>query len=96
MTDVTNNGAGQTGRGGQGGGTTTSDARAEALSSLQNAAQTTVADLTERAAAARDTAREWATAQADVARQTVVEKPFASAGAAFAAGLVFGLLLARR
>jgi ElaB/YqjD/DUF883 family membrane-anchored ribosome-binding protein len=34
--------------------------------------------------------------QTDVARQTVVERPFVSAGAAFAAGVVFGVLLARR
>ena len=83
MTDVTNNGAGQT------------DQRSP-LAGLQSAAtsaaQTAASELNARTAAAR----EWATHQSDVARQTVVERPFASAGAAFAAGLVFGLLLARR
>ena len=80
MTDVTNNGAGQT-----------ADQRSP-LAGLQNAAQTAASELSTRAGAAR----EWATHQSDIARQTVVERPFASAGAAFAAGLVFGLLLARR
>ncbi len=80
MTDVTNNGAGQT-----------ADQRSP-LAGLQSAAQTAASELGTRAGAAR----EWATHQTDVARQTVVERPFASAGAAFAAGLVFGLLLARR
>ncbi len=41
-------------------------------------------------------ARDWASQQSDVARQTVVERPFVSTGAAFAAGVVFGILLMRR
>jgi ElaB/YqjD/DUF883 family membrane-anchored ribosome-binding protein len=41
-------------------------------------------------------ARDWASQQGDVARQTVVERPFVSTGAAFAAGVVFGILLMRR
>lgn len=40
--------------------------------------------------------RDWAETQADQVRTTVVEKPFASAGAAFAAGVILGILLARR
>ena len=40
--------------------------------------------------------RGWAETQADQVRTTVVEKPFASAGAAFAAGVILGVLLARR
>ncbi len=40
--------------------------------------------------------RDWANTQADQVRTTVVEKPFASAGAAFAAGVILGVLLARR
>jgi ElaB/YqjD/DUF883 family membrane-anchored ribosome-binding protein len=50
----------------------------------------------ERAAAAR----EWAADQTDVFRDTVQTKPFIvigiSAASAFAAGLVLGVLLARR
>ena len=84
MTDVTNNGAGQ--------GTDQRNPLSGLQSAAQNAAQTAAQELSTRSAAAR----EWATHQTDVARQTVVERPFASAGAAFAAGLVFGLLLARR
>ena len=41
-------------------------------------------------------ARDWATHQGDIARQTVVERPFVSTGAAFAAGVIFGILLMRR
>ena len=41
-------------------------------------------------------ARDWASQQGEVARQTVVERPFVSTGAAFAAGVVFGILLMRR
>jgi ElaB/YqjD/DUF883 family membrane-anchored ribosome-binding protein len=62
------------------------------LASLQSAAQNAASQLNERTQAARD----WASMQTDVARQTVVERPFVSAGAAFAAGVVFGVLLARR
>lgn len=40
--------------------------------------------------------RDWAGTQADQVRTTVVDKPFASAGAAFAAGVILGVLLARR
>jgi ElaB/YqjD/DUF883 family membrane-anchored ribosome-binding protein len=50
----------------------------------------------ERAAAAR----EWAVDQTDVIRDTVQTRPFISVGvsaaSAFAAGLVLGILLARR
>ncbi len=40
--------------------------------------------------------KEWANQSRDTVRTTVVERPFASAGSAFAAGLILGLLLARR
>ena len=87
MTDTTSdlNSGGQAG--GQGGGQ-----GASTLASLQTAARDAASQLNERTQAARD----WASMQTDVARQTVVERPFVSAGAAFAAGVVFGVLLARR
>jgi ElaB/YqjD/DUF883 family membrane-anchored ribosome-binding protein len=66
--------------------------RTNPLSNLQSAARDAQAQLTQRAGQAR----EWAAAQTDVARQTVVERPFVSTGAAFAAGVIFGILLARR
>lgn len=61
----------------------------------------------ERAGAARDwagerasVARDWASDQGDALRDTVQTRPFVavgvSAGTAFAAGLVLGILLARR
>jgi ElaB/YqjD/DUF883 family membrane-anchored ribosome-binding protein len=59
---------------------------------IQTAAQQAASQLNERSQAARD----WASQQTDVARQTVVERPFVSAGAAFAAGVIFGVLLAAR
>ena len=68
------------------------DERTSPLSNLQSAARDAQAQLTQRATQAR----EWATTQTDVARQTVVERPFVSTGAAFAAGVIFGILLARR
>lgn len=84
MTDATSDLNSQGGQGsGQGSGT---------LASLQTAARDAASQLNERTQAARD----WASMQTDVARQTVVERPFVSAGAAFAAGVVFGVLLARR
>lgn len=89
MTDATTTNGLQGGQGaeqgGQGGGSSP-------LAGLQNAAQNYASQINERTQAARD----WATQQTDVARQTVVERPFVSAGAAFAAGVVFGVLLARR
>ncbi len=81
MTDTTSD---QQYQGGQGGGSP--------LAGLQSAAQNAQRQLGERTTQARD----WATQQTDVARQTVVERPFVSTGAAFAAGVVFGVLLARR
>ena len=63
-------------------------------------------DPLDRAAAARPSAaleaqsREWAADQTDVLRDTVQTRPFisvgVSAGTAFAAGLVLGILLMRR
>lgn len=88
MTDTTTdfNGSSSS-QGGQGGGQGSGP-----LAGLQTAAQNAASQLNERTQAARD----WASMQTDVARQTVVERPFVSAGAAFAAGVVFGVLLARR
>lgn len=40
-------------------------------------------------------ARDWAMTQSDTVRTTVLDKPFVSIGTAFAAGIVFGLLLRR-
>ena len=90
MTDTT---GGQGGMGdGQSGGQDGGQGGGPSLASLQHAAQNAASQLNERTQAARD----WASMQTDVARQTVVERPFVSAGAAFAAGVVFGVLLARR
>lgn len=40
-------------------------------------------------------ARDWAMTQTDTVRTQVLDKPFVSVGTAFAAGIVFGLLLRR-
>lgn len=90
MTDtISDLGAGQQGQGGEG---ASQGGGSSPLASLQSAAQNAQRQLGERTTQARD----WATQQTDVARQTVVERPFVSTGAAFAAGVVFGVLLARR
>jgi ElaB/YqjD/DUF883 family membrane-anchored ribosome-binding protein len=88
MTDAFNQASGtsstnETGGGSSGGGR---------FAGVQSAAQNAASQLNERSQAARD----WASQQTDVARQTVVERPFVSAGAAFAAGVIFGVLLAAR
>ncbi len=84
MTETTSDLGQQGGQdGGQGG---------SPLAGLQSIAQNARSQLGDRTTQARD----WASQQTDVARQTVVERPFVSAGAAFAAGVVFGVLLARR
>jgi ElaB/YqjD/DUF883 family membrane-anchored ribosome-binding protein len=48
------------------------------------------------AQAKAEQARIWAAAQRDVARERVIAHPFTSVGATFVAGLIVGLLLARR
>ena len=91
MTDTTTNQTSTSANGGSGGGSGGGEG-GSTLASLQTAARDAASQLNERTQAARD----WASMQTDVARQTVVERPFVSAGAAFAAGVVFGVLLARR
>jgi ElaB/YqjD/DUF883 family membrane-anchored ribosome-binding protein len=80
MSDTTNN------TGGAGGTTEGASAR---LSGIAQQAQQQFGQVATHA-------RDWASQQGDVARQTVVERPFVSTGAAFAAGVVFGILLMRR
>ena len=80
MTEATTTNGGAEEQRGQGGGR---------LSGLREQAQQQFGQLSTQA-------RDWATHQGDLARQTVVERPFVSTGAAFAAGVVFGILLMRR
>ena len=91
MTDSTYGGASGTSSINDGGGDAGSSEGGR-FAGIQSAAQTAASQLNERSQAARD----WASQQTDVARQTVVERPFVSAGAAFAAGVIFGVLLAAR
>ena len=91
MSDATNTTGGAGGSANAG-----TDERTNPVSGIQTAARDAARDAQAQLGQRATQAREWATAQTDVARQTVVERPFASAGAAFAAGLVFGILLARR
>lgn len=60
-------------------------------SAAQDFALNTTRELESRAYQARD----WAMSQSDTVRTQVLEKPFISVGTAFAAGIVFGLLLRR-
>lgn len=75
------------------------DARRIAASAQEKAQHT--AEQVKRTVGEQSTAaREWAADQADVLRDTVQTKPFiavgVSAASAFAAGLILGVLLARR
>ncbi len=69
-------------------------------SSVGERAQATAEQLRRQAGEQSAAAREWAADQADVLRDTVQTKPFiavgVSAASAFAAGLILGVLLARR
>jgi ElaB/YqjD/DUF883 family membrane-anchored ribosome-binding protein len=78
----------------------TTDAAASAIDSAAAAAQARAAELRQALEQRATAAREWATDQGEVLRDTVQTKPFiaigVSAASAFAAGLVLGVLLARR
>jgi ElaB/YqjD/DUF883 family membrane-anchored ribosome-binding protein len=105
MTDLTNDASpnlssGAAGAIGNGLGSTTastsglsgSDAQTTAEQSrAAQLASETARKLEDRAYQARD----WAVTQSDTVRTTVLDKPFISVGTAFAAGIVFGLLLRR-
>ena len=69
-------------------------------SSVGERAQQTAEQVRRQAGEQSTAAREWAADQADVLRDTVQTKPFiavgVSAASAFAAGLILGVLLARR
>ena len=71
-----------------------------ATANLGETAQATAETVRRRVGEASGGARDWATDQSDVLRDTVQTKPFiaigVSAASAFAAGLVLGVLLARR
>lgn len=87
MTDATSAG------GASAGSDSSMDSLKERATAAADQLRTTV---TERASVARD----WATDQGDVLRDTVQTRPFiaigVSAASAFAAGLVLGILLTRR
>ena len=69
-------------------------------STARDRAQQTAEQVRRQAGEQSAAAREWAADQADVFRDTVQTKPFiavgVSAASAFAAGLILGVLLARR
>ena len=77
-----------------------SDKAQETASNLGEKAQAAAEDVRRRMGEASGVARDWASDQSDVLRDTVQTKPFiavgVSAASAFAAGLVLGVLLARR
>ena len=79
---------------------TLKDDAARIAASARDRAQQTADQVRRQAAEQSAAAREWAADQADVLRDTVQTKPFiavgVSAASAFAAGLILGVLLARR
>jgi ElaB/YqjD/DUF883 family membrane-anchored ribosome-binding protein len=72
------------------------DAAADATSRAMDQSESLLASGIETAQAKAHQAREWANSQRDMARETVVAHPFASVAAVFGAGLICGLLMARR
>jgi ElaB/YqjD/DUF883 family membrane-anchored ribosome-binding protein len=90
MTDLANDASPNLANGAS--GTTTANTQSAAdQSRAQQMAADTARQLEERANQARD----WALTQSDTVRTTVLEKPFISVGTAFAAGIIFGMLLRR-
>ena len=89
MTDLANDASPNLANGAS--GTTTGATGAADGSKVQEFALNTTRDLENRAYQARD----WALGQSETVRTTVLEKPFASLGTAFAAGIIFGMLLRR-
>jgi ElaB/YqjD/DUF883 family membrane-anchored ribosome-binding protein len=90
MTDLANDASPNLANGAS--GTTNANTQSAAdQSRAQQMAADTARQLEERANQARD----WALTQSDTVRTTVLEKPFISVGTAFAAGIIFGMLLRR-
>jgi ElaB/YqjD/DUF883 family membrane-anchored ribosome-binding protein len=79
---------------------TVSDDAAKKLNDAAQAAADRTAELRQAFEERASAAREWASDQTNVLRDTVQTKPFISIGvsaaSAFAAGLVLGVLLMRR
>ena len=75
---------------------TATSAVAEGKSQLKQSVEEIRSEVGREVGARAQQARDWAEDRADQLRTTVTEKPFASAGAAFAAGVILGVLLARR
>ena len=98
MTDVTADT--QTDDGAPKAAKTLKDDAVRIASSVGERAQQTADQVRRQATEQSAAAREWAADQADVLRDTVQTKPFiavgVSAASAFAAGLILGVLLARR
>lgn len=61
----------------------------------QSKAQQIAADAARKLEDRAYQARDWAVTQSDTVRTTVLDKPFVSVGTAFAAGIIFGMLLRR-
>ena len=93
MTDATLTGGGAGSQGAEAGSDDGKDSLKQKATAAADQLRSTV---TERASAAKD----WASDQGDVLRDTVQTRPFiaigVSAASAFAAGLVLGILLTRR
>ena len=102
MTDVTVETSAETSAGGGApkAAKTLRDDAIRIASTVQDRAQQTAEQVRRQATEQSAAAREWAADQADVLRDTVQTRPFiavgVSAASAFAAGLVLGVLLARR
>lgn len=91
MTDLTNDATFNLESGASGG----QGVGVNGAASAQTRAEELAAGAAREAEARVYQARDWALSQSDAVRTQVLDKPFISVGTAFAAGIVFGLLLRR-
>lgn len=97
MTDLTNDATPNLSSGASGtfSTSTSTNGSTAGLTAEQSKAQQIAADTARKVEDRAYQARDWALSQSDTVRETVLDKPFVSVGTAFAAGIVFGLLLRR-
>ena len=95
MTDLTNDATPNLSSGASGTFSTSTNGSTAGLTAEQSKAQQLAADTARKVEDRAYQARDWALTQSDTVRTTVLDKPFVSVGTAFAAGIVFGLLLRR-
>jgi ElaB/YqjD/DUF883 family membrane-anchored ribosome-binding protein len=95
MTDLTNDASFNLDTGASGGQGYTANGAAGQGSAAQSKAEEIAATAARQVEDRAYQVRDWALTQSDTVRTTVLDKPFISVGTAFAAGIIFGMLLRR-